>query len=196
MTDFLIEHKAITTLLHVMGMAVGVGAATVADVFFFRFLKNLRVSRQEASTINVLSGVIWAALIVAIITGLGIYLTDPARYNATPKFLVKVLVVAVIFCNGLLLNFYLSRRLTTIVFVHGPQVQLGRFRFVRRLAFASGAVSIVSWYTALVLGATSRVPFSFSQIAGVYAALLIGAVLMSQIIEMRYTARGNAGHAS
>ncbi len=179
-----------------MGMAVGVGTATVADVFFFRFLKNLRVSRQEASTINVLSSVIWAALIVAIITGLGLYLTDPTRYNETAKFLVKVVVVSVIFCNGLLLNLYLSRRLTSISFVHGPRAQLAEFRFVRRLAFASGAVSIVSWYTALVLGATPRMPFSFSQIAMVYGALLVGAVLFSQVMEMRYTARGNAGSAS
>jgi hypothetical protein len=192
MTEFLIEYKSITTLLHVMGMAVGVGAATVADVFFFRFLKNLRVSRQEASTINTLSGVIWAALIVAIATGLGLYLTDPGRYNETAKFLVKVVVVAIIFCNGLLLNFYLSRRLTNISFVHGPHAQLAKFRFTRRLAFASGAVSIVSWYTALILGASPRIPFSFAQVLLVYLALLGGAVIASQVLEMRYTARGDA----
>ena len=186
MIEFLIAQKSIITVLHVLVMAIGVGSATITDVFFFRFLKNFRISRQESATMKVFSGVIWVALILAVITGVALYLTDPARYNATPKFLVKVVVIGVIVLNGLLLNFYISSRLTHVSF---PTAEDGRrdvFRGFRRLAFASGAVSMTSWYTALAIGATSSIPFSFGQIGGVYAGALALAIIGSQLMERRY----------
>lgn len=135
---------------------------------------------------KVLSAVIWMALIGALITGFALYFTDPLRYNATPKFLVKAIVVAVIVFNGLLLNFYISPRLTQISFTNHPRKELDIFRHFRRLSFASGAISLTSWYTALALGTMRGVPFSFDQILSVYALLLFCAIVGSQVVERRY----------
>lgn len=193
---YIVAHKTIVTALHVLAMAVGVGAATVTDVFFFRFLRNFKISHEEARLMRVLSSIIWVALICAILTGLALYLTDPLKYNATPKFLAKMGVVLIIALNGALLNAYISPRLTHISFVHHPLQQIDLFRHFRRLAFASGAISIVSWYTALFLGTLRQAPFTLEQITLAYGAILIVAIIGSQIMERRFVRRARARHSA
>lgn len=190
--EFLIEFKQLFTTLHVLSMSVGVGSATLTDVFFFRFLRNFKISKEEAKLMNVLSAVIWTALIAAILTGAALYLSNPAGYNATPKFLAKMIIVGVILLNGLLLNFYISPRLTHISFMHHPTYQIDYFRHFRRLAFASGAISLTSWYAALTLGSLRKLPLEFNFILALYAAALIGAVISSQLLEHRYVKRARA----
>lgn len=181
--DFFTQHRELFTLLHLAAVAVGVGGATITDIFFFRFLRNLRISNGEAKTLRVLSGIIWIAIIFVVLSGVALYASDPARYNGTPKFLAKMIIVAVILANGLLLNLYISPRLSEIKFEKETRQQLRRFR---RIAFASGAISLTSWYAALVLGSLRKIPLAFSTILGVYVVLLVGAILFGQFTEYRY----------
>ena len=181
--EFFGQHKELFTLLHLAAVAVGVGGATITDIFFFRFLRNLRISNGEAKTLRVLSGIIWIAIIFVILSGVALYASDPARYNQAPKFLAKMVIVCVILANGLLLNLYISPRLSEIKFEKETHRELRRFR---KIAFASGAISLTSWYAALVLGALRNLSVDLAMILGVYLALLTGAIIFSQITESRY----------
>ena len=188
MAEFLLDYKHFFVILHTAAMAVGVGTATVTDVFFFKFLKKLHITQREAGLLRTLSAIIWIALIVAVLTGTALYLAEMDRLNQSPKFLAKVSVVAVIILNGLLLNAYISPRLAHISFgkISGPALR--RFR---KIAFASGAVSMVSWYAALVLGAWRKLPATFEFIISIYIAVLALALIASQITEYRYARRAN-----
>lgn len=173
-------------LMHLVGVAIGVGGATFSDLFFFRFLKDLRISTDETETLRVFSHMIWLALGVLYVSGFGLYLGNMEVLNASPKFLLKLIVVAVITVNGFLLHFLVTPNLTRIAFGQAHDHAAGELRRLRRIAFALGSVSFTSWYTALALGAMRTSPASFGVLLAVYIALLVGAVSTSQVLEWRF----------
>ena len=170
-------------ILHLLGAALGLGAATVTDILFFRFLKDFRVSEWEANVLSMLSQVIWFALVVVVVSGVGLYLSDAERLNESSKFLVKTIVVLAIIINGAFLNLLISPRMIKISFGTEHNHEAGELRRLRRLAFALGAVSLVSGYMAFILGAIRSEPLDFITLLLIYFGLLALAVLGSQIIE-------------
>lgn len=181
--EILREYRFLIILTHVLSAAIGVGSATVTDVLFFKFLKDYRISKWEASIMNILSGVIWVVLIIAILSGGLLYFLDAERLNASPKFLVKVIIVAVILLNGIFLNFYIAPKLNKISFGKKHQHRAGELHYERKLAFAGGAVSIISWYSAFVLGMMKTSPAGFLEILSGYLVLLVVGIVGSQIME-------------
>jgi uncharacterized membrane protein len=178
--DFL--HKPILWL-HLLGFALGVGGATVVDVLFFKFLNDFTISKEENGVLQILSQVIWVGLLVLVISGIGLYLPNAAVLNETPKFLLKTIVVMVIIVNGAFLNLYVSPKLIDISWKAGVALPLKSiFRF-RKLSFALGAISFVSWYSAFILGFLKNVPFSLPELLMLYVGILLLAIVGSQIME-------------
>lgn len=180
--ELLAQHKTLVLVFHLVGLALGAGGATVGDLFFFRFLKDLRISHREADTLRFMSQVIWVGLAILIISGIGLYLPNMEALNESSKFLVKMTVVGVVTINGAFLNLLVAPTLVHIAFgkhTHQP----GELRHRRRIAFALGAVSFTSWYTALILGAFRSVPLSYLQLLGIYLVVMLGAVGGSQVLE-------------
>lgn len=169
---------------HLIGVAVGVGSATVSDVLFFRFLKDYRISKQEERVLHALHPLFWGALILLIVTGSVFYLHDVAYYSANPRFQLKMIVVAVIILNGILLNLVVSPRLRKMSFGgHHTGHYPGGLHHLQHAAFTLGAISITSWYTALVLGALGGLRFTLVQGITAYLVLLGVAVIASQVVE-------------
>lgn len=183
--SFLEKTHEVIALIHIMSIAIGVGAATIADIFFFKFLKDLRISQFEADVLKTISEVVWLALGVLVISGLALYLPHSAELLETPKFLVKIIIVAVIIVNGALLNLIVSPKLIHISFGEKHKHEKGELHRLERFALALGAISMISWYSALLLGAISSIALSFIQIFGIYMGLLVVGVIVSQIIERR-----------
>lgn len=188
---FLVEYRSVILVLHVLAMALGLGAATLTDIFFFKFLKDSRISEDEAQVLSTLSETIWLALGVSIITGTALFLPDAASYLETPKFLAKLVVIVVIVLTGSFLNLYIAPKLVKISFAephHHKEGELGR---ARRIAFALGSISIVSWYCAFILGSLpATTPFSFFPFLKIYLLLLVVAVTIGQFVENRLSHRG------
>lgn len=177
--SFLVEYHRLILGAHLVGVALGLGGATITDILFFKFIKNKKISPFESKVLKTLSQVIWFALGILILSGVGLYLPYADRLNGSPKFLVKMIAVAVIILNGLVLNFVISPKISKI----------SSSALFRRLAFASGAISIVSWYSAFILGMMRSKIFSFGELLGIYIALLTLAVAGSQIFERRLARR-------
>lgn len=183
------EYREFILIAHAFAVAVGVGGATITDVFFFKFLKDSKISVREAKIMRVLSEVIWSALLVIVFTGVLLYLPHAARLNETPKFLVKVIAVAVLILNGVLLNLYLTPQLTKISFGERHRHEKGELFHIRKIAFASGAVSITSWYTAFLLGSLRKLEIEFVPLFAIYLILLCLAILGSQVMEYIFERR-------
>lgn len=190
---FLQLGQPVLVIFHLLGFALGVGAATMADIFFFKFLSDLRISEQENETLQTISQVIWFGLGLLIISGLGLVLVDPATYFASAKFLVKMVVVGVITINGLFLNLYITPLLVRISFGDKHPHHTGELRHERGLAFAGGAISLTSWYTAFILGFMDTAPLPFWPLLVCYFALLVIAIAISQVIERRIARRAAPG---
>ena len=97
-----------------------------------------------------------------------------------------MIVVGVIILNGAFLNLLISPRLVHISFGKRHPHEPGELHHLRKLAFALGAVSIVSWYSAFILGALRRLSFSFIELLSAYLVIVALAVIGSQITERRF----------
>lgn len=188
---FLIDYHSIILIFHIMFVALGLGAATLTDVFFLKFLKDFRISEHEADVLSTLSQFIWFALCFIIITGFALFLPEAAYLQESPKFLAKMIVVAVIIVNGAFLNLYVAPRLVKISFGERHRHREGELSRARRLAFALGSISIVSWYSAFILGSLpSTIPLSFFTFLKLYVLLLAIGVTIGQFAENRISHRG------
>ena len=179
----LAENRGIVLLMHAAFAALGVGGATITDIFFFKFLKDFRISEWEADVLHTISQVIWFALGVLVLTGAGLYLPETQELNQSPKFLVKMLAMLVIIVNGVFLNILIAPKLVKISFGEKHQHETGELSRIRRIAFALGAISITSWYSAFILGMLRDFTFGFWQILGAYIAVVLSAIILSQIVE-------------
>lgn len=170
-------------LVNVIGIALGLGAATLADLFFFKFLKDFRISGLEAEVLNVFSQVIWFSLGVIFMTEIGLYLPNMGLLSGSPAFLLKVIVLGVIVINGSFLNLFIAPQFVRIQFheqhVHEP----GELIRTRQIAFILGPISLVSWYTLLFLTMWPAFHLTFERILQIYVAGLIIAVILGQLTE-------------
>lgn len=186
LTPLLVEYKTLIVIIHAMAAAVGVGATTVTDVLFFKFLKDFKISETEKGVMDTMSHIIWVALGILIITGIGLYLPRTLELAESSKFLVKTVVVGIITMNGFILNFIVAPKLTSIIFNGNEQRLLTKKQLrLKKLAFATGAISISSWYIVFILGSLRSIPLSFQTGLTVYLSIVVFAVLMSQIYRKK-----------
>ena len=127
---------------------------------------------------------VWSGLIVIVLSGIIIFSTDPAYYLESPKFLAKMTIVGIIVANGIVFHLVHIPRLRRHIGAHFPSSD----EFIRKstLLIASGAVSVTSWISALILGSLRYVPYTYPDILlvyfGVLGAAVIGAVIFRKPI--------------
>jgi hypothetical protein len=170
--------------LHLLGLVLGLGAATVLDLVIVRFLIRNRVTGDYWNMIEFCSKVVTAGLILLWLSGLGFLIHygafDPSKLM-NQKVWAKIAIVVILTLNG--------------AFIHGAVLPLVRQRIGRglfdglpprqqSLLLASGAVSATSWYVPLILGAVPQ--FNGLPVASI---LLAYAVLLAVAVA---TARGLA----
>lgn len=183
MMPYLAAYKQLILGVHLAGVVIGFGGAIIADMFFMKFLKNFRISEGEANVLKTLSHIIWLGLAIIFIGGLFLFLSDVEKYSNSAKFLAKMVVVAVIIVNGFFLNIFVSPNLTKIPFDGEISDLDEKTKENRKLAFALGAISATSWWTAFILGMMKASPAPFITILAVYFTALLGAVITSQLVE-------------
>lgn len=183
---FLVQYKGVIVFFHALAAAVGVGATTVTDVLFFRFLKDYNISENEKGIMDTMSHVLWIALGILIVTGIGLYAPRSLELGESSKFLVKTIAVGVITINGFVLNFIVSPKITKLVFKKDVPKEISR---LRKLAFATGAISISSWYIVFLLGSLRSIPLSFQAGLSVYFGIVLFAILMSQLYQRRLVSK-------
>ncbi len=183
--QFLYEYKNIIVVLHALSAALGVGTVMVTDIFFMKFLQDQKISPGESEILDTLSQVVWFALGMLILTGVALFLPSSIAHLAKTKFIAKVVIVGVIVVNGILLNLLIAPKLIKISFGGESTDHPNELRHLRKMAFAFGAVSIVSWIATFILGSVRSLSLSVGQILGIYLAIILVAIIGSQIFDRR-----------
>ncbi len=177
--DFILaSQKVMWVIVHSIGFILGIGAATITDILFFRFLKDGKISQEEKDTMDTLSSVIWVGLAILIVSGIALFIPEASKLAVSSKFLLKVVVVSVIILNGLILNMFVAPHIRRLSFAED---KISR-RF-RRIAFALGGISITSWYLAFILGSLRSISTDFITAVVLYGVLLSCVVIGSRIFE-------------
>lgn len=177
------ELKDLFVIFHLLGVAFGLGGALASDSMFFSALKDMKISRTEMRFLQMGSAMVWIGLVILIVSGYLLFSLDSDRYLNSAKFLAKMTIVGIILLNGLFLHISLIPRLRRHIRGHLPSSD--EFMRKRPFLFTSGAISLVSWLSALTLGALHKVPWSYGEITGVYLLILLVAGLVANLLGRR-----------
>jgi hypothetical protein len=169
---------------HIIGVALGVGGATVSDYLFFRAIRNGVISKEEFNLIGAISHVVWTGLFVLVFSGTALLLFSRLGYGAEsifePGLLAHISVFIILFFNG----FFMHTRVFPLLSARlDESVLSSEFIKKSKFIFISGAISIVSWYTALILGALRGLELSYIQIMFSYLVVLLVAIYVSLFLR-------------
>jgi len=169
------------TFFHILGVALGVGGATVSDLLFFRAVTDRRISKDEFAMLHTLGYVLQTALIILFLSGLGfvtsqLVLTGSSSYLSSAWFWAKMTIVFTLFCNAIVMHTKVFPFMTAHI---DQELSYETVKDKLVLLSMTGVVSIVSWYSAMTLGVTRGLDFSYSYIINVYVAVLLVGILVA-----------------
>ncbi len=172
-----------TLTFHLLGMILGLGGTFILDILIFHFLRNFKISKEEAVIMHLISQLIIIGLILLIVTGIAIWLTDITSYLASGRFLMKMTAVLVLTVNGLILNFYMMPEIEKLSLT---KEDMDKHQPLKRVAFAIGAVSMISWFAAFFFAMIKDLEyFDYLPMLIVYLALLAIGVGGSQMSKFQ-----------
>lgn len=176
--------QTILIILHIIGTALGAGAATVTDYLVFKFSKDAKIDKDEFQILHTISNLIWAGLFILLLTGFGFISLHLADFGSVrdvyslDKIWAKLTIVIILTINGFFVHYYvlptLKKRLGKTL--NTPSVLKKSF-----FLFSPGAISAISWYSALILGGWRGLEATYTEIMAVYAIILAGAIVTSNI---------------
>jgi hypothetical protein len=136
-------------LLHIVGVIVAVGGVVSTDMMsaVFHFKPKMALTLARISII--LSGQIWLGFMILSITGLFLFLPRP-WLSTDPLFQVKMVLVLIVFLNGILLNIYAGPRFRKLA----PEWK-ERTPAVRKFEKISALMTVISmfgWWSIVIMG--------------------------------------------
>jgi len=178
-----IDAKTIYTIAHVFGAIFGAGGAYVSDAMFFSSVRDKVISKKELHFMKIGSMFVWAGLILAIISGFLLFMTNPSGYLESSKFLIKMFVVLVILINGI----YFHAGHLPMLHRHADSHYPSSSEFIRKkkLLIISGVISMTSWTFAVILGSLRMIPVDFLTALIIYLAFEIIAIAIALIISRK-----------
>ena len=183
------EIKTGLVIVHLIGLAIGVGGATLMDLLMLRFMIRGRITREHAEFVHFSSRLVAAALVILWASGLS-FLAYYSLYSpdslSNPKVYAKIAIVAVLTLNGVVIHRYVLPMIDSNV---GRRLFDGISSRQKMWMLSAGAISATSWYVPLALGALREFNYVMpaSHILLGYAGLLMAAILSAQIVGLFLT---------
>lgn len=172
--------KIPVTVAHVISVVFAMGSALASDILFSLFSKDKKLNATQISTLTILRSIVFYGLILIILSGAALFLSSMEEYLHSAKFLAKMSILAVLLINGYILNKYIWSHLLKEDFFTSPQE-----RNVRRVAFACGAISVISWLSVCTLGVLDGLSMSYGMIISIYLLVLLFGIVVSFFVEKK-----------
>lgn len=151
---------------HLIGVALGVGGATFGGILYLKAMKDGKIDPMEGEWLGVIFTVLRIGLVIAVISGFGFFieyrLTGQEERLLDPKLWAKMTIILVLVSNALLIQ-------------------------MRRIPMWLGeALSITSWYGALVLGIMRGADYSYFTFLFFYAIAVVIVIGILSVIKRLY----------
>ncbi|MDZ7744789.1 MAG: hypothetical protein U5K77_03495 [Candidatus Saccharibacteria bacterium] len=161
--------------LHLLGFAFGIGGATASDLVFIRSTKDGQVSKDEYKLIKTLSFLVWTSVALLIVSGAAAMLLEYRELGEIPRlgwsfFQMKLIIFSVLVANGIIFHTKVFPYLKKSI---GKSFRSASLQSKYWLFALTGAVSIVSWYTAFIMVAFSRVWNEYSWVVLITGYLMV-----------------------
>lgn len=170
-------------IVHLCGLVLGVGSATLLDLIIARFILMRGISPEHVTIIDFSSKIVTIGLALLWLSGIGFLIHygiyEPAKLD-NPKIWAKIAIVGVLSINGLLVHYFLLPRIREQV---GKRLLEGLSSFDCSLVLLAGTVSVISWYVPLILGAIPQMNFVVPAevILSGYALLVVALNVIIQV---------------
>ena len=135
-------------LLHDIGIAWGVGGATISTILMAKADKNPESGPYLMGLMPTISKLIWAGLILLIVSGIALVPLIAWPMDMT-MLAVKHAAVVLLVLNGLFLGFRIIPRLEKSAPKEGKPSK--EFLSLKKKARSSGTIGLILWYLILVL---------------------------------------------
>ena len=152
----------------------------MSDGIFLLSIKDHKITNTEKKFMDFGSKIIWIGLALLVFSGLLLFILNPESYLASSKFLAKMTIVGILILNGFLFHMFHIPQIQRHIHAHLPSSDT--FMRISSLLFISGIISILSWVSALILGALHTVPFSYASLMSLYFTLLFLGILISWLL--------------
>ena len=177
------EVRTALLIFHIIGVALGLGGATVSDILFLRSIKDRKITSDEFGTLKVLSRIVWAGITILILSGIGFLITqyivlDRIASLEAQRFIAKLTLVAIVFINGLVFHFKVFPIFKKYVNSSLSKMSRGELW----LLSATGAISTTSWYSIIILSLWRTIPLGYWQILSIYLLILSGGILTARLL--------------
>ena len=183
----IIDSHTLALIFHLIGIAIGAGGAYMSDFMFFSAMKDLKISHTEMRFLHLGGKVVWLGIVILVISGLTLFMMNPEQYLNSAKFLSKMTVVGIIIANGMFFHLMHIPRIRRHVGEHLPSSD----EFTRKITplFISGAVSVISWTAAIVLGAWRGIPYTYVEIIAMYVLSVLAAAIIAYLVHRGLVAK-------
>ncbi len=183
-----IDLKTMIKVVHLTGLALGLGGAVLLDLLALRFLVMERISAEIIRIFAYGTRIVLIGLILLWISGVAYlgyyYLYDPHSLS-NPKVWAKLAIVVVLTINGCWIHHWILPLI---------QKNIGSHFFARltlkqrRILLSCSVISVCSWFVPLLLGSCKELNFCIhaSTILLIYGGL-VGLGLMSAWVMSKYT---------
>lgn len=162
-TTIMATIKIILTTLHIIGVALGVGGATFAEIFFLKSMRDGKIDPIEGSFMKVTYRILRLGLLLLVISGFGFLvwyrLTDQIPLLYQTKVWAKLTII-IILCLA-------------VIGWEMRKVPL----------WLGSAISLTSWYAALIIGAWRGLDAPYLVIMAVYLLALVIVAGMLKLIR-------------
>ncbi|MEL6837660.1 MAG: hypothetical protein AAFP85_00120 [Pseudomonadota bacterium] len=176
--------RSILRIFHFIGLAIGLGAATILDLMILRFFLGRRMTEQNYEFFVFFADIVNVGLKLLWVTGLGFllyyWLNEPVKLG-NEKVWAKMVIVAILTINGVFIH-------KVIIPLIGLQIgtnMLHGLTMRRRMAMiTAGMISVVSWYTPLIIANIPHLNFQVPmlQILGLYALIMVFVLLLAYLV--------------
>ena len=176
--------RGIIRIFHFMGLAMGLGAATLLDLMILRFFLGRPLNEQNFQVFVFCADIVDVGLKLLWVTGFGFlifyWFNDPVKLS-NEKVWAKMTIVAILTINGMFIH-------KTIIPLLAKQIGLSMLEGLsmkyKMIFVTSGIVSMVSWYTPVAIANLPHLNFQVPmlQILCVYGIILLCVASVAHLI--------------
>lgn len=157
-------------VMHVIGTVFGVGAATINDILFMRAIGSPDEGEAYKRYSTTLSTVAWVGVLLLIVSAIAFWREHP-QILQSQKILTKIVLTAIVMLNGAAMGAVLIPKVRAMK--RDDWSSAAKLQWAGGIAALLGAISIVTWYTLLILGAVGRTGWTANQIVPWYVGALL-----------------------
>jgi hypothetical protein len=162
-------------VLHLVALVLGLGGATMTDLLFVTCVRSRSVGDTLGVVMETASRVVLTGYVLLIVTGIALVASGT---HPSERFWAKMAVVAVIGVNGVAAHRITLPQLSRSLRNSSPHVTRA---FLAQLSTVA-AISLASWYTALLMGTWKSAPWSLAGWLTGYAVVLLFSVGLSLVL--------------